>query len=298
MKRLVATYSFNASAKTITFPGFTTLELERILIITNVTRNTIIYNFASTGGTVSGNILTLSSSLNTTGMANTDKLQIFYDYPESIGSAGTANTDVSTVQGIAGGVPLSVDLGTKITDATMPTGGGGSLGWLSAIWKLISDRIPALGQALAAASTPVVLPAAQITALTPPTTVAINNSLTLAAESGYLTYRNTALTNTSVQVKASSGTLMGWNFINVNPVTVYVKFYNLATGVTVGTSPVLLTQAVPGGSASNPGINFLEVGLIPQEVFSTGISMACVTGLADSSTTAPTTSIHASVRYK
>lgn len=112
MKRLVASYTFNASAKTITFPGFTTLELERILIITNVTRNTIIYNFASTGGTVSGNILTLSSSLNTTGMANTDKLQIFYDYPESIGSAGTANTDVSTVQGITGGVPLSVSMNT------------------------------------------------------------------------------------------------------------------------------------------------------------------------------------------
>lgn len=87
-----------------------------------------------------------------------------------------------------------------------------SFNWLSAIWKLISDRVPtlsngkipvevaslplptnaatsvlqatantslasidtktpALGQALAASSTPVVLPAAQITALTPPTTV-------------------------------------------------------------------------------------------------------------------------------
>jgi hypothetical protein len=128
--------------------------------------------------------------------------------------------------------------------------------------------------------------------------IAINNSLTLVAESGYLTYRNTALTNAAVQVKASGGSVMGWNFININSVTVYVKFYNLATGVTVGTSPVLITQAVPGGSTSNPGINFLEASLIPQEVFSTGISIACVTGLADNSTTAPTTPIHASVRYK
>ena len=116
--------------------------------------------------------------------------------------------------------------------------------------------------------------------------------------SGYLTYRNTALSNTAVQVKNSGGSVMGWNFINVNSVTVYVKFYNLASNITVGTSPVLLTQAVPGGSASNPGINFLEAGLIPQEVFSTGISIACVTGLADNSTTAPTTPIHGSVRYK
>lgn len=128
--------------------------------------------------------------------------------------------------------------------------------------------------------------------------VGINNSIILAAESGYLTYRNTVLTNAAVQVKASGGSIMGWNFINVNPVTVYVKFYNLASNVTVGNSPILLTQAVPGGSASNPGINFLEAGLIPQEVFSAGISIACVTGLADSSNTAPTTPIHASVRYK
>lgn len=41
----------------------------------------------------------------------------------------------------------------------------------------IDTKTPALGQALAAASTPVVLPAAQITALTPPTTVSITPGL-------------------------------------------------------------------------------------------------------------------------
>lgn len=38
----------------------------------------------------------------------------------------------------------TVDFGTKITDSTMPTGGVGNLGWLSAIWKLITDRLPTL----------------------------------------------------------------------------------------------------------------------------------------------------------
>lgn len=108
MKRLVNNYSFNAVSKTISFTGFTTLELERILLITNVTKNVILYNFASLGGTVSGNTLTLSNSLSTSGMSNSDKLQIFYDYPDPIGAAGTASTDVSTVQGIAGGIPLNV----------------------------------------------------------------------------------------------------------------------------------------------------------------------------------------------
>jgi hypothetical protein len=41
----------------------------------------------------------------------------------------------------------------------------------------IDTKTPALGQALAAASTPVVLPAAQITTLTPPTSVGISGTL-------------------------------------------------------------------------------------------------------------------------
>ena len=121
----------------------------------------------------------------------------------------------------------------------------------------------------------------------------------MIAESGCLSFRNTSLTNTAVAIKASSGFLMGWNFINVNTVTVYVKFYNLTVAnTTVGTSTPLFTLAIPGGSATIPGIFFQAVDLIPQEVFNTAITIACVTGLDDNSTIAPTTPIHASVKYK
>jgi hypothetical protein len=92
---------------------------------------------------------------------------------------------------------------------------------------------------------------------------------------------------------------MGWNFINVNTVPVYVKFYNIAAAsVTVGSSAVVLTIMVPAGDGVTPGMFFMEPGLIPVEVFSTAISIACVTGLADNSNAAPSTAIHASVRYK
>ncbi|NBO99019.1 MAG: hypothetical protein EBU90_02655 [Proteobacteria bacterium] len=79
MKVLVTNYTFNASAKTVTFNSYSTIELNRLLLITNATRNTIIYNFASPalGGTVSGNTITLGTS--TAGMTNEDKLQIFYE---------------------------------------------------------------------------------------------------------------------------------------------------------------------------------------------------------------------------
>ena len=74
------------------------------------------------------------------------------------------NTDrvetVSVVDGVlqtsgsgGGGGSTTVDFGTKIDVATIPAGGVGNLGWLSAIWKLVSDRLPlTLGEKPAAES--------------------------------------------------------------------------------------------------------------------------------------------------
>lgn len=79
MKILFENYSFNAAAKQITFNTTAVIGLEDLLVITNVTDNVIIYNFAdpTRGGTISNNVLTLT--YNTTGMSDTDKLQIFID---------------------------------------------------------------------------------------------------------------------------------------------------------------------------------------------------------------------------
>ena len=79
MKILIPTYTFNAAAQKITFPGYTTLSLASFLIITDTTANKIIYNFAdpTAGGTISGNVLTLT--YNTVGLSNTDQLLIYYD---------------------------------------------------------------------------------------------------------------------------------------------------------------------------------------------------------------------------
>jgi len=86
MKKLLGqdasgTYTFNPSAKTITFFGLSQqITLANILLITNVTANTIIYNFAdSTNGATSfaNNVLTLDH--NTTSMNSTDVLQIYLD---------------------------------------------------------------------------------------------------------------------------------------------------------------------------------------------------------------------------
>lgn len=92
MKKLITNYTFNAGAQTVTFSGYTSISLEGILLITNLVDNIIIYNFADVGygGSVTGNVLTLA--YNTTGMSNTDDLQIFYDDTD----VQPANTELQT----------------------------------------------------------------------------------------------------------------------------------------------------------------------------------------------------------
>jgi hypothetical protein len=72
-------YTFDKATKKITFTDYTTIRLDAILLITNTTSNRIIYNFADPlkGGSVATNVLTLT--WDTSAMANTDKLLIYYD---------------------------------------------------------------------------------------------------------------------------------------------------------------------------------------------------------------------------
>lgn len=81
MKKLVTSYIFNAGLKTIQSDDF--INLDSILLITNVTSNTIIYNFADplNGGILNGSILNLTTDCST--MNNNDRLQIFIDSPNT-----------------------------------------------------------------------------------------------------------------------------------------------------------------------------------------------------------------------
>jgi hypothetical protein len=92
MKVQITNYTFNKSSKTVTFTDYTTIRLDSILLITNVTDNIIVYNFADPllGGTVTNNVLTLT--YDTSAMDDTDKLQIFYDD----GDVQPANSELQT----------------------------------------------------------------------------------------------------------------------------------------------------------------------------------------------------------
>lgn len=109
-------------------------------------------------------------------------------------------TNGSQITQITGTVPLPTGAATSALQTT----GNTSL-------SDIDTKTPALGQALAAASVPVVLPAAQITALTPPTTVTVvqptgTNLHTVVDTSALPTGASTAALQSSTQGSVTGGT--------------------------------------------------------------------------------------------
>lgn len=80
MKNLVTNYSFSATTRQVFLSGFSyNISQDQLLLITNVSKNIIIYNFAdpSAGGYIINNVLNLSAD--TTQMLDSDRLQIFID---------------------------------------------------------------------------------------------------------------------------------------------------------------------------------------------------------------------------
>ena len=101
-------YTFTAAAKTVSLDNYISIDIENILLITNLVDNVIIYNFAdpTKGGTVAGNVLTLT--YDTTTMSDTDELQIHY-------WDDTASTPVTGSVSVTGSVAVTGPL----TDAQL-----------------------------------------------------------------------------------------------------------------------------------------------------------------------------------
>lgn len=151
-KSVIKNYTFDKVAKQITLTDVATVRLDKLALITDVTTNKILYNFADSSvstATVSGSVITLSVLQG--GENNTDKLRIDYDADTgdtafgdtteavkvvtsalpagaataakqpALGTAGTASTDVITVQGISSMTALKVD-GTGGTFPVTNTG--------------------------------------------------------------------------------------------------------------------------------------------------------------------------------
>lgn len=117
---------------------------------------------------------------------------------------------------------------------------------------------------------------------------------------GYSWFRRPSnLDETKREIKSSAGNIYSYTFVNPNTVPVYAKFYDALVGdVTVGTTVPVKTVAIPASDGVSPGIVSFDVNGQALKAFATGIVIAVVTGLADNSTGALTSDIHAEVAYK
>lgn len=89
-------------------------------------------------------------------------------------------------------------------------------------------------------------------------------------------------TTNAAFIKAAAGRAVGGHIGNTGAAPRFVKFYNLATAPTVGTSVPVLTLAVPiNGSVELAGV-FSNFG----DLFSVGIAIAITTNAADTDATA------------
>jgi len=81
-------YLFDASAQTVEFLDYDSIDLSRVLLITNVTDGTIIFSFADSTkvGTITNNVLTLD--YDTTSMDDKDDLLIFYQEDDIVVTSG------------------------------------------------------------------------------------------------------------------------------------------------------------------------------------------------------------------
>ena len=148
---------------------------------------------------------------------------------------GTGTFAVQATQ--SGSWSVTANAGTNLNTSALALETGGNL----AAIKADTDKIPSQGQALAAASMPVVLTAAQLTTLTPP-----------AAITGYSTSANQTNASQKTQIVDGSGSVIG---STSNALNVAITAGG-GGSVTQGTSPWIVAG---GGTAGTPGTAVLTV---------------------------------------
>jgi len=102
----VGVYKFDPVNSVVYIYETPAFALEQVLLITNVTTGQIIFNFADSTlkATLSGSALTLQASM--AGMAYTDNLQIFMQFPDKVTNVneGVMKEIVQTLRQIRFGI--------------------------------------------------------------------------------------------------------------------------------------------------------------------------------------------------
>lgn len=105
-------------------------------------------------------------------------------------------------------------------------------------------------------------------------------------------FRSLTVNSTAQAVKASAGSLWGFNIINLHTEDIFVKFYNVAAGSVNPASDVpVMTLIVPANGA------VFQEPACRLHAFATAIAVRAVTGSGDTNTTAPGTLPIIEIKY-
>jgi hypothetical protein len=187
--------------------------------------------------------------------------------------AGTNNIGDVDVLSIAAGDNNIGNVDVVTINSVAPAFGSGAVGATVMRVALATDSpgVTTLGTATAANSVPVI-PA---------------SDWGPSATAGYSIFRSLDLDETEEEVKATAGVLYKLRITNNATSKRYVKLYNATTAnVTVGTTTPVDTIVVPLAAASD-AIVITESYGTHGLYFSTAITIAATTGLADNDTGAP-----------
>jgi hypothetical protein len=268
-KKLIRTFTFNAAAKTVAIPGYVTLS--SLLLITNTTRNTIIYNFADPTqvSTISynptTNISTVTLGYNTTvGMANADKLMIYIDDLSNATRPEEAFTDpvdkarVSEAQAL---IDTDFEYGTQISkweNLTMMNNRPFAFA--------VPTQIPSIsGMTMSTNSRIVTVTLSAGTAPANGTPIIVQDSFLLIANGAYIiesgggtstfTYTAKSLNTTSITA------IFDPNKTNIFRGTAYTgaQIGGMPTFITSSGNAVRVTTSVPHGLSLGNGIAVLNV---------------------------------------
>lgn len=114
---------------------------------------------------------------------------------------------------------------------------------------------------------------------------------TASASGGASYFRSIDLDESEEEVKATAATFYGGIAINLSASVLYLKFYNAtAASVTVGTTTPVLTIPIPTQGDTNGAGFIIPVPACGVE-FSTALTVACTTGIADADTGAPAANV-------
>ena len=173
---------------------------------------------------------------------------IINDTANSVGIKGASTAPVATDPSLV--VALS-------PNSTLPLPTGGSTSALQTTGNTslssIDTKTPALGQALAAASTPVVLTAAQITTLTPPTNIgyALDTSVNSLLKPTSTLAAVTTVTTVSAVTAITNALPTGTNTIGNTNLTLATAQFNK---ITDGTNTAAVKAASTAALATDPAI--------------------------------------------